>query len=75
MGAQAENVFSSFTFNTEKDKDKFEPVLAKFDRYFAPKLNVIHEQAMFNSGYKKDEPVETCIRAIYVQSEKCSFLR
>jgi hypothetical protein len=73
MGAQAENVVSSFTFDNEEDKDKYEPVLAKFDTYFAPKLNAIHERAMFSSRHQKDEPVETLICAIYEQSEKCSF--
>lgn len=34
MGAEAENIFKSFTFAEDKDKDDIKIVLAKFEDYF-----------------------------------------
>lgn len=36
MGKEAENVFKSFAFDTEDDKDNYEVVLQKFDEHFIP---------------------------------------
>lgn len=43
MGIEAENIFKSFTFAAEESAEDYETVLGKFDEYFLPKKNVIHE--------------------------------
>ena len=48
MGAEAEHIFKSFTFAEDADKNKYDPVLAKFEAYFVPKRNVIYERAKFH---------------------------
>ncbi|KAI4884910.1 hypothetical protein NFI96_000923 [Prochilodus magdalenae] len=48
--------------------------MAKFDAYFIPKRNVIHERACFHQRMQRaGERVETFIRALYELSEHCEF--
>ena len=47
MGPEAEQVFSSFTFEEDSDKDDYDKVLEKFDSHFIPKKNIIFERAKF----------------------------
>lgn len=71
---EAENIFSSFTFDEEGDDKKYELVLGKFDSYFIPKRNVIHERACFYQRVQRPgERVESFIRSLYELSEHCEF--
>lgn len=66
MGAEAENIFKSFKFAAEKDRDDIKIVLAKFDEYFFPRRNVIHERACFHQRVQRPgEKAESFIRALY----------
>ncbi len=74
MGNEAEHIFKSFTFNEEGDKKKFDVVLRKYDEYFFPKQNVIHERACFYQRVQRPgEKAETFIRTLYDLSEHCDF--
>ncbi|KAK0156179.1 hypothetical protein N1851_000550 [Merluccius polli] len=75
MGSESENVFRLFTFAEEGDEeDDFDVVLAKFDEYFVPRRNVIHERACFHQRLQRPgEKAETFIRALYELSEHCDF--
>lgn len=74
MGAEAENIFKSFTFTEDRDKDDIKIVLAKFDEYFFPRRNVIHERACFHQRVQRPgEKAESFIRALYELSEHCDF--
>lgn len=74
MGSESENVFRSFTFTEEGQENNFDVVLAKFDEYFVPRRNVIHERACFHQRLQRPgEKAETFIRALYELSEHCDF--
>ncbi len=74
MGNEAEHIFKSFTFNEEGDEKKFDVVLRKYDEYFFPKRNVIHERACFYQRVQRPgEKAETFIRTLYDLSEHCDF--
>ncbi|KAK0146758.1 hypothetical protein N1851_013875 [Merluccius polli] len=74
MGSESENIFRSFTFTDEGQQDNFDVVLAKFDEYFVPRRNVIHERARFHQRIQRPgEKAETFIRALYELSEHCDF--
>lgn len=74
MGNEAEHIFKSFIFNEEEDKKKFDVVLGKYEDYFFPKRNVIHERACFYQRIQcPGEKAETFIRSLYDLSEDCEF--
>ncbi|KAK3101745.1 hypothetical protein FSP39_006077 [Pinctada imbricata] len=74
MGLQAEHVFKSFVFSVDEDQTKYEDVMKKFDSYFVPKRNVIHERAKFHMRTQgQGESVETFIRSLHELAEHCEF--
>ena len=74
MGYEAENIFKSFTFVDDESDDDYDTVLAKFEAYFVPKKNTIHERACFYQRVQKPgEMAESFIRALYELSENCDF--
>lgn len=74
MGNEAENIFKSFTFAQEEDRNDFVIVMGKFNEYFFPRRNVIHERACFYQRVQRPgEKAECFIRALYDLSEHCEF--
>lgn len=74
MGNESENIFRSFVFTTAAQQDDFDAVLGKYDEYFVPRRNVIHERACFHQRVQRPgEKAETFIRALYDLSEHCEF--
>ena len=74
MGSEAEKIFSSFEFEEEERKDNFEMVMEKFDEYFVPRRNVIHERACFYQRCQHSgESAEMYIRTLYELAEHCQF--
>lgn len=74
MGSEAENVFKSFTFAEEAHQNDYKIVMDKYDEYFFPKRNVIHERAIFYQRVQRTgEKAESFIRALYELSEHCEF--
>lgn len=74
MGSEAEKIFSSFNVANEDDKKNYDVVLKKFDEYFLPRRNVIHEWACFyQRGQKSGETAEQYIRVLYKLAEHCEF--
>ena len=73
MGKEAEHIFKSLVFD-EGDEGKYEKVLEKYDEYFLPKKNVIHERARFKKRKQASgESSEAFIRALCELAEHCDF--
>ena len=74
MGVQATQIYDTFTFQAAGDKDKHDVVLAKFDQHFIPKVNTIHERAIFHSRLQQQgETIETYVRALHKIAKNCDF--
>ena len=75
MGAESETIFQSFALSAE-DSKVIKTVLEKFDSYFEPKRNVIHERAMFyERSQKEGESVEAYIRTLHEMATHCEFTK
>ena len=48
-GEEAIEVFNTFTFANDEEKDDPEIILAKFQNYCEPKKNIKYERHMFNT--------------------------
>ena len=74
MGRDAKTIFNSLPFDTATHKTNYKKVIEKFDSYFMPKVNVIHERAKFHSRVQQHgETVETYIRVLYELAKNCEF--
>ena len=72
MGPEAEKIYTTFT--DMDDNTTLQQVLAKFDEHFVPRVNVLHELALFYSRAQlPDENVETYVRKLYELSEHETF--
>ena len=79
MGNEAEHIYKSMTFATSgtnpEDANDYATVLRKFEAYFIPRRNVIHERAkLYQRVQNPGEEVETFIRNMYELAES-SILR
>ena len=85
MGRQAEHIYKSFKFDPipaataaiphpVDPKEDFKTVLQKFDDYFVPRKNTIHERTKFYHRTQQDgESVECFVRSLHELAEHCSF--
>ena len=73
MGPEAEKIFSLFGL-ADAEANDFHTVIGRFNDYFEPKRNVIHERATFHKRNQKEgESVEEYIRHLYELSEHVDF--
>lgn len=64
LGSEAKNIVKTFVYAKNGDGDVYEFVLDKLDKYFMPKVNVIHKSARFHQWTQKHgENVEEYIRS------------
>ena len=85
MGCQAESIYNSFTFDpapapTDQVPDPpnprnvFDTVMAKFDSYFVPRKNTIHERTKFyQRSQQAGESVESFVRSLHDLAVHCNF--
>ena len=86
MGGDSERVFASFTYedaNPAADPaanppanpaDNYDTVMRKFDEYFIPKRNIMHERAKFYLRQQNEgESIEHFVRSLYELAEYCDF--
>ena len=74
MGPEAEKIYTTFT-GMDDNSTLQQEVLDKFDEHFVPRVNVLHERALFYSraAQQPDENVETYVRKLYERFEHANF--
>ena len=71
MGPEAEKIYATFEI---VPTTTFDNVIKLFDEHFTPKVNVIHERAIFHQRTQlQGENVETYIRILYDLAEHADF--
>ena len=81
MGVDADKIYSTFDIGggngadpQEQPDATFDDVIRMFNEHFTPKVNVIHERAIFHQRCQhSDENVETYIRILYDLAELADF--
>ena len=81
LGSEADKIFQTFAFDPPEDgedhddpRDSYETVLEKFDNYFIPRRNIIHERALFHQCIQSpSQTIESYVRMLFEQAEHCSF--
>lgn len=71
MGPEAEKIFTVFS---EENFAEFSEVLNCFNNHFIPKVNTIHERALFHQrSQKPGENIEGYVRSLYDLAEHAQF--
>ena len=69
-GNEADNIMKSFDPTVEESKS-YDTVLARFDQYFKPKMNIIRLRRIFNRRLQNKH--EEYLRALNKFAEDCGF--
>ncbi|XP_070382812.1 uncharacterized protein [Dermacentor albipictus] len=73
-GAEAIEVFNTFTFAAGEKNDDYATVVKKFDEYCIAQTNEVHERYMFRRRIQAaGEPVEHFLRDLKNQARACNF--
>ncbi|XP_077516524.1 uncharacterized protein LOC144126312 [Amblyomma americanum] len=73
-GDEALDVFNTFTFGEQEDKEDYDTLVRKFEAYCAEVSNEVHERYVFRSRKQEDgEPFERFIRDLKKQAAQCNF--
>ena len=74
MGDEADDIMTSFIFDSPDDNVKYDKVKEKIDNHFVVRRNTIYERAKFNQRVQgADEPVDSFITALYCLVEYCEY--
>ena len=72
MDPTAEEIFNMF--DVEEEETTFDEIIDLFDGYFTPKVNVIHERAVFHKRSQlAGDNIETYVRLLYELAEHADF--
>ena len=74
IGEDAVDLFGTFEWTAEADKEKLEKVLEKFQGYCQPRSNVLFETYLFgNRKQGESESIDAYVTALRKMSDTCEF--
>lgn len=75
IGPEGFDVYQTFTFTKDTDKDDVNEVLKKFDSYFGTKENItLLRYKFFTRNQEEGESIQQYVTALRLISKKCAFL-
>ena len=73
-GVEAIEVFNTFTFAKDDDKDDPEAILAKFQNYCEPKKDITYERNIFNTRVQQlPLSYDAYLTELRVQAKRCAY--
>ncbi|XP_024880608.1 uncharacterized protein LOC112460238 [Temnothorax curvispinosus] len=74
MGPRAEEIYNSFTWESENDKTVYPSVVRKFTDYFNGRTNTIYQRALFNRRMQKEgESIDDFITDLHKLAKYCNY--
>ena len=74
IGPAAFEVYNTFTWENEEDKQKVEVIMVKFAAYCIPRTNVTWERHVFNtSNQRDDETIDQYVTDLRKKVQTCQF--
>ena len=74
IGEKARDVYYTFTFATEGDDMKLDPVIAKFDEYFSPRKNQPYTRfKFFTYNQANGQTIDEYVTELKSRSRHCEF--
>ena len=71
---EAIEVFNTFTFANDEEKDDPETILEKFQNYCEPKKNITYERHIFNTRVQQQsQSFDAYLTELRVQAKKCAY--
>lgn len=74
IGPEGFDVYQTFSFENDKDKDDVNVIIKKFDKYFGAKINITLVRYKFFTRNQDDgESIQTYVTALRLLSKDCEF--
>ncbi|XP_034086217.1 uncharacterized protein LOC117555439 [Gymnodraco acuticeps] len=72
-GPQAIEVYNTFVYEEQADKDKLDKVLEKCDGHCSPRKNETYERYVFRSRVQQHEPFDSFLTDLKLKAQSCKF--
>ena len=76
IGSEGQEVYDSFVFEKDEDKEKYDVVLKKFEDYYIPKVSITCERYKFFTRTQQDlegESIDHYVAALRTLAHTCDF--
>ena len=74
IGKEAVNIFNTFKWNSEEEKENITKVIEKFDEYCIPRKNLTYERYVFNTRKQNDtENIDDYVTSLKLLASNCEY--
>ena len=74
IGPEALEIFNTFTFQNQDDKEKLQPIMDKFETYCNPRKNITYERHIFNMrNQQAGENIDAYVTDLKNKAKLCEF--
>ncbi|CAK1597622.1 unnamed protein product [Parnassius mnemosyne] len=74
IGSEGFDIYQTFTFTKEDDRDDVQIILSKFDEYFGTKINItLLRYKFFTRNQEEGENIQQYVTSLRLLSKNCKF--